>query len=137
MAFLIGVIHQKQVEIARSKGVVAFSKGRAAAVRNLNIGDKVVFYSPRSDFEGDPVRCFTGHATVTGDSAYEIDFMPGARGFVRDAAFDDVTEVPVKPMLEDLSFIKNPSHWGMAFRMGKFSIPEGDYRLIAQAMGVK
>ncbi len=136
MAYLIGVIHAAQMEIAKSKGIVAFSKGREAAVRNLDIGDRVLFYSPKSDFDGEPVRAFTAHATVTGEAPYEIEFMAGARGFVRDAKFDEVREVPVKPMLEELSFIKNPKHWGMAFRMGKFSIPEGDYRLIANAMGV-
>ena len=54
----------------------------------------------------------------------------------RDAAFDAVDPVPVRPLLEQLSFVKNPRHWGMAFRQGKFAIPQADYRVIAQAMGV-
>lgn len=136
MAFLIGVAHQAQVEIAKSRGFVAFSHGREAAVRNLSSGDKVIYYSPKSDFDGTPVRCFTAHATVTADAPHEVEFTPQKQAFVRGASFDDVREIPVKPMLEDLSFIKNPKHWGMAFRQGKFSIPEPDYRRITTAMGL-
>ncbi len=121
--FIIGVVHAAQVAAGKRQGFLAFSHGKEAAVRNLNVGDKVVFYAPKTDFDGAPVQAFIGHATVTGAAPRQTDYMPGHPAWVRDAAFDDVAEVPVRPMLEELSFVKNPKHWGMAFRQGKFSIP--------------
>lgn len=134
--YVIGVVHSAHVAEGKRQGFVAFSHGKEAAVRNLDVGDKVIFYAPRTGFDGDPVQAFVGHATITGDAPRQMDYMTGMPAWVRDAVFDDVTEVPVRPLLEQLSFVTRPSHWGMAFRQGKFTIPEVDYRLIADAMGL-
>jgi hypothetical protein len=132
--FFIGVVHQAHVLMARAMGIVAFSHGKEAPVRTLAPGDAVLFYAPKTDFDGDPVQAFVGHAHITGATHYQRDFAPGLTAWVRDAAFDDVTDLPVRPLLHHLSFVKNPQHWGMAFRQGKFAIPEPDYRLISQAL---
>ena len=136
MAYLIGVAHRAQVMIARDAGFVAFSHGREAAVRRLSIGDRVVYYSPKSDFEGTPVRAFTALATVTGDAPKSRDFGMGKEGWIRDADFAEVRETPVKQLLDDLGFVTNKTHWGMAFRQGKFTIEESDFNRIAEVMGV-
>jgi hypothetical protein len=48
-----------------------------------------------------------------------------------------VTEVPVRPLLDRLDFLRRRGrNWGMALRVGRFSISEADYRTIAGAMGV-
>jgi len=120
--------------MARAMGVVAFSHGRQAPVKSMTPGDAVIFYAPKTDFDGDPVQAFIAHARVTGTAPYQRDFSPGMTAWVRDAEFDDVTEAPVRPMLQHLSFVKNPRHWGMAFRQGKFAIPAADYLLISQAL---
>ncbi len=130
----IGVVHRAQAAMSRKMGIVAFSHGREAPVKSLNVGDTVILYAPRTDFDGDPVQAFVAHARVTGAAPYKRDFKPGMTAWCRDAAFDDVTEVPVRPLLDQLGFVKNPRHWGMAFRQGKFAIPEADYRLIADAL---
>lgn len=122
--------------MARAAGIVAFSHGREAPVKSLDIGDAVLLYAPRTDFDGDPVQAFVAHARVTGAAPCRREFAPGMDAWCRDAAFDAVDPVPVRPLLEQLSFVKNPRHWGMAFRQGKFAIPQADYRVIAQAMGV-
>ncbi len=134
MAYLIGVVHRAQAEMARSFGVVAFSHGREAPVRRLAQGDRVILYAPKTDFEGAPVQAFVAHATVTGAAPYEKAWDGEITAWVRDAAYDAVTEVPVRPFLDALSFVRDPKHWGMAFRQGKFEIPEADYRLIAGAL---
>lgn len=123
--------------MARQAGVVAFSHGREAPVKALDPGDRVIYYAPRTDFDGDPVQAFVAHARVTGAAPREREFQGGRIGWCRDATFDDVTEVPVRPLLEQLSFVKDPRHWGMAFRRGKFEMSQKDYRLIAEAMGVE
>ena len=137
MTRLIGVAHRRQVMTARDLGVVAFSHGREAAVRRLSEGDSVIYYAPKTDFDGDPVQAFVAHATVTGAEPRQHAWTPDFTAWVRDAAFDDVAEVPVRPLLDALSFVRDPRHWGMAFRQGKFEIAEDDYRLIADALFLK
>ncbi|WP_425049370.1 EVE domain-containing protein [Psychromarinibacter sp. S121] len=132
----IGVVHARQAGYAREAGIVAFSHGREAPVKDLSPGDRVVLYAPRTDFDGDPVQAFVAHAVVTGDAPYIREF-PMGEGWCRDASYDDVTPAPVRPMLEDLSFVKDPRYWGMAFRRGKFEISEADYRTIATALEVQ
>ncbi|QQA43428.1 EVE domain-containing protein [Pelagovum pacificum] len=136
MAHWIGVVHRMQAMTAREAGVVAFGHGKEALVRSLSPGDTVIYYAPKSDFEGEPVQAFVTHARVTGEKAYEKEWRPGLTRWVRDAAFDDADEVPVRPMLEDLTFVRNKRSWGMTFRGGKFSISDEDYVRIATAMGV-
>ncbi len=134
--YFIGVVHRRQADMAKAAGLVAFSHGREAPVRSLSVGDRVVLYAPKTDFDGAPVQAFVAHATVTGAEPLFRAFGSGMEAWSRDAVFDDVTEAPVRPLLDSLSFVKNPKHWGMAFRQGKFSITEADYRRIAAAMGV-
>lgn len=132
--FFIGVVHRLQAAMARDMGIVAFSHGRKAPVKSLASGDAVILYAPKTDFAGDPVQAFVAHARITGEAPYRRDFQAGFIAWVRDAVYDDIGEVPVRPLLNDLSFVKSKAHWGMAFRQGKFEIPESDYTRIATAL---
>lgn len=134
MASFVGVAHRKQVLIARDAGVVAFSHGRPAPVRRLAPGDKVVYYAPRSDFDGEPVQAFVAHAEVTGPAPYEKRWRDDFTAWVRDARYDTVDAVPVRPLLDRLSFVKDSRHWGISFRRGQFEIGDADYALIARAL---
>lgn len=137
MGYVIGVVHRMQTEIAAREGFVAFGHGKRALVESLSPGDRVIYYAPKSDFEGDPVQAFVAHATVTGQTARERDFGAWGTGWIRDASFDEVAEVPVRPLLDQLDFLRGRGrNWGMAFRGGRFSIGESDYRLITGAMGL-
>ena len=61
------------------------------------------------------------------------DFKP----YRVDVSFFKSTEVPIKPLVDRLSFIKNKTHWGAAFRFGYIKVPAPDFALIAEEMGVK
>jgi len=134
--FFIGVVHRAQAAMARNIGLVAFSHGREAPVKGVAPGDAVMLCAPRTDFDGDPVQAFIAHARITGAAPRRREFFPGKTAWARDATFDDVTEVPVRPMLPDLSFVKITRHRGMAFRLGKFAIPEPHDRRIGAATGL-
>src|SRR4029079_10009386 len=44
-------------------------------------------------------------------------------------------DAPIKPLIEELSFIRSKTHWGAAFRFGFLRVPEPDFARIASAMG--
>jgi hypothetical protein len=42
---------------------------------------------------------------------------------------------PIKPLIAQLDFITDKTHWGAVFRFGQLKISEADFRKIAAAMG--
>jgi predicted RNA-binding protein len=52
-----------------------------------------------------------------------------------DIQFFEANEIPIRPLIERLSFIEDKTHWGYPFRFGYLSIPEMDFKIIAEAMG--
>ena len=54
--------------------------------------------------------------------------------FRRKVQFLPSKEVAIHPLIEELTFIKDKTHWGAPFRFGTLQIPEEDFRLIAGKM---
>jgi hypothetical protein len=109
--YWIGVAHQMHVEAGKSAGFCAFSHGKESAIKRLSIGDEFIYYAPRDKMEG-------------------ADFCP----FMRPADYEDVRPFPVRPLLEDLSFVRNKQSWGMAFRRSLFDVSESDFTIISNAL---
>ncbi len=105
-------------------------------LQRLKAGDKVAFYSPRTSYEdGRLLQSFTALATVADDTLYQAKLSPDFVPWRRDMNFDTMAqEAPIRPLIENLSFISDKTHWGYRFRLGLFEIPAADYELIAQAM---
>ena len=57
--------------------------------------------------------------------------------FRLDVGFIKCHATPIKPLINNLSFVKNKIRWGAAFRLGYLKIPAEDFRIIAEAMGAK
>ncbi len=134
--YWIGVIAADHASVAVAEGVCAFSHGKESAVAKLSSGDRFAFYSPKSGVsDGETVQAFTALGTVTAGVPYEKSWAGTEyTAWVRDAAYDEVTRTPIKPMLEDLSFITNPRYWGMAFRRSLFEVNATDFVKIEKAM---
>ncbi|HEX9161350.1 MAG TPA: EVE domain-containing protein [Thermoanaerobaculia bacterium] len=85
-------------------------------------GDRVVFYSPRTERQaGDAVQRFTAIGEVVDDG--RVEFLSSS-------------EAAIRPLIDSLDFIPNKKSWGVTFRRGFFEIPEADFRRIATAMSV-
>ena len=133
--YWIGVAHRMHVQAARAGGFCAFSHGKEAAVRKLSPGDAFIYYAPRDTFEGAPVQAFVALGQVSdGQPAPMVmpdtDFVP----YARPATYEDAAELPVRPLLGDLKFVRNPERWGMAFRRSLFEITPQDFETIATPM---
>lgn len=135
--YWIGVVSRSHVQRGIEGGFVQLNHGKAAPLRRMAVGDWFVFYSPRTDYPaGEPLQAFTALGRITGDTIYQIEMAPDFIPFRRDVTFLPSQPAPIAPMLDALSFIHNPQHWGYVFRTGHFSVPETDFRRIAAAMGV-
>ena len=81
------------------------------------------------------VQCFTAIGEVTGEAPWEREFPGGTVLWVRDVAWRaEAREVPIRPLLETLSWVKNPGNWGFYMRGSSREISGEDFAAIAGAM---
>ena len=112
--------------------------GRKAPLQRLQAGDGLIMYSPRTSYpDGQPLQHFTAIGVVETGEVYQVEMSDDFKPYRVDVAFLKAIEAPIKPLIESLSFIKNKTHWGSAFRFGYVKVPAEDCRLIAAAMGVE
>ena len=136
--YWIGVVSQDHVERGVEGGFAQLCHGKAAPLKQMQTGDWLVYYSPRTSLQdGEPCQSFTAIGRVKNEEPYEFamstDFVP----FRRDIDFVPCTIASIHPLLDQLSFITDKRHWGYPFRRGHFAIPRVDFERIAAAMGVE
>lgn len=101
----------------------------------MSPGDWIVYYSPKVRLEGDELcQQFTAIGEVTGNDVYVFDMAPRFASFRRDIRFLDARATPIRPLVEKLSFIRDPKRWGYVFRFGHFEMSREDFELIAGQM---
>jgi hypothetical protein len=107
-------------------------------------GDWFLFYSPRKEFQqkisknNPPLQSFTGLGKIVGDKVYQIKMGNGFNPWRIDVKFiKDVKELPIKRLIDQLSFITNKKNWGVFFKYGFLEIKsKKDFQLIAKNMKV-
>ena len=134
--YWIGVVSKDHVDIALAGNFTQVNHGNAGPLERMQRGDGFVFYSPRAAYpDGAPLQAFTGIGRVRSGTVYQVDVGEGFRPFRIDVDYFPAAPAPVKPLIEQLSFIRSKTHWGTAFRFGVVRIPAPDFALIATAMG--
>jgi hypothetical protein len=116
-------------------GFTQADHGSATRLRRLQAGDRVVFYSPRTDYpEGEPLQQFTAWGVVTGSEPYQVELTRDFRPWRLAMRFGPCVPVPIRQLLGELDFVRDDKHWGMPFRRGLFTIPDADFDRILAAM---
>lgn len=135
-AYWIGVAAAEHVEGGIAGGFCMLGHGRHEAVKRLKRGDWLAYYSPRRalDPRSAEVRAFTAIGVVASDEPVERQMSPQRTGWSRAVDWLQASPAPVRPLLPLLSFVKDPVHWGMAFRRSVIKASHDDMALIAKAM---
>jgi hypothetical protein len=125
--FWINTVSLDHVEAAVIGGFTQADHGANRRLSRPRPGDGMIFYSPRANLQGgDAVRQFTAVATITGEAPYQVVVSDDFRPCIR---------VDAKPLVGRLSFVADPTHWGLPFWRGLFTVPQEDFRTIATHMG--
>ncbi len=133
--YWIGVASRDHVLRGVREGFAQLNHGKARALERMREGDGLVYYSPGERFgEREPCQRFTAIGRVVG-GVYRVDAGGGFQPYRRDVAFfAEAREVPIRPLLETLDFIRDSRRWGYAFRFGHLEIGRDDFERIARAM---
>lgn len=134
--YWIGVVSRSHVRIGVRGGFIQLNHGKKAPVQRFRAADQLVMYSPRTEYpNGEALQAFTAIGTVVSGEVYQVEMSPDFKPYRVGVDFRPCAEAPIKPLLDRLSFIKDKTHWGAAFRFGHLKVPEADFRLIAMALG--
>jgi hypothetical protein len=130
----VAVASAEHVQRGREGGFMQVCHGKAAPLRRIRGGDRVVYYSPTASFRGkDRLQAFTALGTVRGGDPYSFDMGGGFCPHRRDVHWLPAHAVPIHPLLGRLQWAAG-GHWGRQLRFGLFQISHHDMDLIARAM---
>ncbi|MFZ6742094.1 EVE domain-containing protein [Undibacterium sp. JH2W] len=134
----IAVASADHVERGQADGYMQVCHGKAAPLRRMRAGDRVVYYSPSQIFGSKiKLQAFTAIGRIKPRDTYQADMGGGFLPYRRDVAWSPARPACILPLLQTLEFSANVKNWGYQFRYGLFAISEHDMRSIAAAMGVE
>jgi hypothetical protein len=138
MNYWINTVSKDHLQRGIAGGFTQANHGKNTILKRLKADDWIVFYSPKTSYEGgEPLQTFTAIGRVKDDELYQIEMMPGFIPWRRNVDFMECQETPIRPLIDKLEFIQDKTHWGYRFRFGLFQIPEHDFELIKRQMTVK
>jgi EVE domain len=133
--YWIGVASKEHVLKGVEQGFCQLCHGKNNPLKRLAPGDWIVYYSPRARMQdSDMIQSFTAIGQILPGEPYCFDMGGGFTPYRRDVQFINATDAPIRPLLDELSFIKNKQSWGYVFRFGLLEIPESDFQRIVTAM---
>ena len=135
MKFWIIVASKDHLQRGLAGGFIQANHGKAAPLKRIHKGDWVIFYSPNLEYDKpEKCQCFTAIVRVVDENVYQQDMGGGFIPFRLKVQFLPSKDVSIHPLIDELTFIKDKTHWGAPFRFGTLQIPEEDFRLIASRM---
>jgi hypothetical protein len=134
----IAVACVEHAQRGRSAGFMQVCHGKAAPLRRVKPGSRVVYYSPTETFGGsDRLQAFTALGVVRDGEAYQVDMGGGFEPFRRDIDWFETRPTPIKPLLDRLALTRGRRNWGQSFRFGLVAISVEDMTVIAEAMAFR
>jgi len=131
----VNPISRDHVERGVAGGFTQANHGKPHMLRKMARGDWIVFYSPKTAFDGgEPLQAFTAIGQVCNDEPYRVSMSADFQSWRRNVDFVDCTEAPIKQLLDALNFVEDRSRWGYKFRFGVFAIDDHDLAVIRAAM---
>jgi predicted RNA-binding protein len=136
--YWVSTISRDHVRLSVEGGFTQAGHGKASALKRLKADDWLVYYSPKKSLrDGEPLQAFTAIGRVVDEELYQVEQAPGFTPWRRNIEFVRGIEAPIRPLIDQLSFIKDKRRWGYMFRVGLFKIPQEDFAVISRAMTVK
>ena len=140
MNYWIGVVSRSHVLRGIEGGFAQMNHGKQAPLKRMKAGDGLIYYSPRESYpDGAPLQAFTALGFIRTGEVYAHDMTAdGVPGFVPwriDVDYVDTQITSIRPLITQLDFIKDKTHWGAALRFGQIKIGKDDFDRIARAMG--
>ena len=121
-------------------GFIQSNHGKSTNIKKLRTGDGILIYSSKYRFtpentEENKLQSFTALGYVRDELLYQWDMGWWFTPFRRNIDFrQDITTLPIIPLLSDLEFVKDVKKWGFPLMYGFLEISEHDFEFIRSKM---
>jgi hypothetical protein len=133
--YWIVVASKNHVQRGVGEGFAQACHGKPGPLKRMQAGDWVIYYSSKLEFgQPTPCQCFTAIGQVVDDVVYQHAMSPDFVPFRRNVQFQPCAEIPIGPLIPQLSFISNKQRWGGVFRFGMLQIGPEDFALLSGLM---
>jgi len=131
----IAIASADHVAAGRTGGFMQVCHGKAAPLRRLSAGDRVIYYSSVQTMGGrDRVQAFTAVGRMRAGAPYQADANGVFQPWRRNVDWLKANATPIAPLLDQLEFTRGRRSWGAPFRFGLFEISDVDGWLIEGRM---
>lgn len=136
--YWILIAPKNQVVRAIAEGYAQTGHGKAHPLKRMNVGDGFIYYSPKLEYGGE-VQCqrFTAIGYVVGEKVYSVELTPTIKAARREVKYLMCTDAQIRPLIPNLTFIKDKQHWGNIFKFDIIQVQSNDFMLIAKALNTK
>lgn len=132
--YWLGVMHRENVRVGRASGFAQASRDTRELFQGMGDADGLVYYSPRTDFDGDPLQEFTAIGYLADGRVYQ-ESGQSWRPWRRRVDYDrEAVETSIRPLVKLLDFSRDDLDWGRHLRRGLLEISRHDFELIRQQM---
>ena len=136
--YWINTISYDHVLLGVKGGFTQAGHGKSSGLKKLSLSDYIIFYSPKTSLNnGEALQKFTAIGKIVDNEPYQAEMNPSFHPWRRNVKFFSCELASIKPLIDKLDFIKDKKKWGYPFRFGLFTIPQNDFELIAESMGLK
>ena len=110
--------------------------GKAAPLRKMSAGDYFIYYSPVDKFRSkEKLQSFTAIGKVIDGDVYQFEISQDFKPYRCDVKFyQNFKDVHISKVKSQLSITQG--NYGMLFRRGHLEMPESDFIIIANSMGI-
>jgi hypothetical protein len=134
--YWLGVVQQEYVLRSVAMGLAQMNHAAREILESMNESDGLVYYSPKTEFEGERLRQFTAIGYVSDDQVVQVgdsgsEYRPWRRRVQYDA---DAVPASIRPLLKVLDLTRDDPDWGRQLRRGLLEISRHDFELIRAQM---
>jgi|SRR5699024_6090724 len=129
------VASKDHVKTGVAEGIAQACHGKSSPLKRMQKNDFVIYYSGKQTF-GKTEKCqkFTAIGRVKDDEVYSFQLSADFCPYRRNIQFFESKDVSIRPLINDLEFIRNKKSWGYPFRLGFLEIQKHDFDLISSRM---
>ncbi|WP_243399030.1 EVE domain-containing protein [Cryobacterium zongtaii] len=134
--YWLGVVQQEYVLRSVAMGLAQMNFAAREILESMNESDGLVYYSPKTEFEGERLRQFTAIGYVSDNVVVQVgDSGSEYRPWRRRVQYDpDAEPASIRPLLKVLDLTRDDPDWGRQLRRGLLEISRHDFDLIRAQM---
>ncbi|MGI8419935.1 MAG: EVE domain-containing protein [Candidatus Levyibacteriota bacterium] len=105
--YFIGVASREHVLLGVKQVIAQIGHGKRSGLARMNQGDWFIYYSPKVALNSkEPLRVFMALGQIADNEIYQVEVSESFKPFRRKVAYEKITEAPIQPLINQLSFIK-------------------------------